>query len=111
MSLLSLDVTRRRLRLGAPDSETGWYAKSFDTSTIEMFIIPRGATELLSAAGTYARLDAVGLTCDGVEVGDEILTDAGVYYEVKDVKEHWVADSFSHREVHFVQLPLHENLI
>lgn len=108
MSLLDVEVTRRKLLLGAADSETKWYAKSFIESTIEMLIIPRAATSLATAAGTYVRTDAVGLTCDGVEEGDEILSASGVYYEVKATREHWVADSFMYRECDLVMLPLHE---
>lgn len=108
MSLLSLDVTRRKLTLGSPDSVTGWYSKSYTESTIEMMIIPRAASDIASAAGVYVRLDAVGLTCDGVDIGDEIKTASNVYYEVKATKEHWVADSFMYRECDLVQLPLHE---
>lgn len=105
MSLLNLEVTRRRLRLGTADSTTGWYAKSWNTSTIEMLIIPRAARELAMAAGVAVRTDAMGLTCDGVLHGDEILTSAGVYYEVKGIRDHWVADSFMYREVDLTLLP------
>lgn len=96
--------------MGAPDSTTGWYAKTFTTEpqAREMYILPRSASQLLSLAGTYVRSDAVGLTCDGFEVGDEVKTDAGVYYEVKAVRDHFLMNSFMHREVDLVQLPLHE---
>jgi len=107
---LHLQVTYRKLSLGAPDSVTGWYQKTFteQSRNIEILIIPKGATHLAVAAGTYVRLDAVGLTCDGVEEGDEIKTDNDVCYEVKAIREHFIANSFSHREVDLVQLPLHE---
>lgn len=105
---LSFNVTRRKLTLGSRDDTTGWYAKGFSESTIEMIVIPRAAANLAVQAGVYVRLDAVGLSCDGVEIGDEIKTDAGVYYEVKTVKEHWFADSFMYRECDLVELPFHE---
>lgn len=110
---LNLQVTHRKLSLGSRDSVTGWYAKSFteQARNIEMLIIPRSSASLARLAGTYVRLDALGLTCDGVKEGDEIKTDANVYYEVKATREYFISNSFSHREVDLVQLPLHEDLL
>lgn len=110
---LNLQVTLRKLSLGSRDSVTGWYEKEYteQARNIEMLIIPRSNTSLARRAGTYVRLDAVGLTCDGVAEGDEIKTDASVYYEVKAIREHFISNSFSRREVDLVQLPLHEDLL
>lgn len=105
---VTTDVTRRRLWLGSQDSVTGWYSKNFADETVEMVIIPRSATRLALTVGVYVRLDAVGLTADAVKAGDETKTDGNEYYEVKGVKEHFIGDSFSHRECDLTLLPLHE---
>lgn len=107
----SLDVTRRRLQLGSRDSTTGWYAKNYSTSTIEMIIVERGSRPSLLPSGTYVRTDALGLTADVVEEGDEIKTSSNKYYEVKTVREIYTlgGDSFAYREVDLVHLPF-ENL-
>lgn len=105
---LSFLVTRRKLQLGSRDSTTGWYDKAYAESTVDMIVVPRGATNMPLPAGVYVRLDAVGLTADPVDEGDEIKTDAGVYYEVKGVKLHYFADSFMYRECDLTRLALHE---
>jgi len=107
---LNLQVTLRKLTLGAPDSVTGWYTKSFTEQprAREVYIVERGSNRALLPPGSYVRTDALGLTCDGFEEGDEIKTENGVYYEVKATREHFFLNSFDHREVDLVQLPLHE---
>lgn len=95
---LSFNVTRRKLVLGTPDATTGWYTKSYTESTIEMIIFDRATSQFGLPAGTYIRLDAVGLTADPVEEGDQILTGPGVYYEVKGIKKHYLGDSFVRRD-------------
>ena len=102
------DVTRRRMYLGIRDSVTGWCAKNFVDTTIEMIIVPRGATEILSTVGTYARRDAVGVTMDAVEIGDKIFTESKVYCDVLAVQEHWLGDSFMYRACQLSMMPLHE---
>lgn len=102
----SLEVTRRRLTLGAPDSVTGWYEKGFTDPTIEMVIMPRGATQLMLAAGVFAREDAVGLTADVVEVGDQVKNPSdNTIYEVSSIQKVKFADSFSHRICDLKELP------
>lgn len=108
MSLLDVEVTRRKLQLSATrDSITGWYTKEWVTSTIEMLIMPRTSSFVSAVFGTYARTDFIGFTQDGVEIGDEI-QQGEYYYEVKDHRPQRIADSFSHREVDLTVLPLHE---
>jgi len=102
----SQDVTRRRLKLGAQDSVTGWYKPSYSTSTVEMVIIPRASTQTATAAGTYVRTDCLGLSAAGLEEGDELLTGHGVYYEVKATRDVYIGDSFHHRESDLTILPM-----
>lgn len=105
---LDPEVTYRLLTLGSRDSETGWYEKIYVESTIKMPIVPRGTTFTFQGVGYYARLDALGFTADPVEVGSQIKTKSGTYYEVKGVKPHYWLDSFMFREVDLAELPLHE---
>jgi len=104
----SCSVTRRALSLGNRDSETGWRVKSYSETTIKMIIIPRGATSLAVKAGTYVRLDAVGLTITSVKEADEIKTSGGTYYEVKTIRNHSLTpDTVEYYEVDLTKLPLH----
>jgi hypothetical protein len=105
---LTLNVTKRALTLGSADAITGWYAKSFTESTIEMILVQKGSTSSFLPPGTYVRTDALGLTADTVEEGDEILANSK-YYEVKTVRPHYLGDSFYYRECDLTLLPL-ENL-
>lgn len=108
MSLLDVEVTRRKLGLSAArDTVTGWYTKEFTPSTIEMLIMPRTSSFVSAVFGTYARTDFIGFTQDGVVIGDEVLLGSN-YYEVKSTRPQRIADSFSHREVDMTFLPLHE---
>lgn len=105
---LSFDVSRRKLVLGEPDSLTGWYKKSYTESTIEMILFDRATTSIPLPLGAYIRLDALGITADPVEIGDEIKTGDGRVYEVEAIREVWAADSFVRRDCDLTLLPLHE---
>lgn len=65
---LSLDVTRRALTLGVRDSTTGWYAKEYTESTIEMLIFTKGTTPSLLPPGSYVRYDALGITLSLIHI-------------------------------------------
>lgn len=107
-SIASCDITRRRLSLTSRrDATTGWYDKEYVESTAEGLLVPRLASNIASAAGTYVRLDAVLLTPDPFEEGDEIKTKSGEYYEIKSVKPYYLGESFWYRECQLVYLPLH----
>ena len=101
----STAATRRRLTLGSRDDTTGWYNKAYSEQPIDIVLLPKSARVLALSVGVHIRLDAVGLTADVVTLGDEIVTSNAEYYEVKGVREHYVADSFSHRTVDLVYLP------
>jgi len=97
----------RKLQLGVRDSVTGWYDKYYAPDvTIEMLIISRGTSSYAIAVGSYVRLDALGLTADEIRIGDEVEQEA-TYYEVKAIRDHRIANSFSHRECDLTQLPMH----
>jgi hypothetical protein len=96
--LASFNVTKRALALGSRDSWSGWRAKSWTESTIEMIIVPRGATQMALLAGTFPKLDAVGLTDDAAAVGDQVKDSAGIYYTVASIKDNYWGDSLIYRE-------------
>ena len=104
----SRDLTRRRLSLGTRDSTTGWYTKSFTEDTHEGVLIPKASSHLALRIGTYVRTDALLLTADCFEEGDEEKDAFEKYWEVKAVREVANGDSFSHRECDLARLPLHE---
>ncbi len=105
---MNLQVTKREMSLGSRDSVTGWRAISWATKTIEVIIFERGVTSSALPVGSYVRLDALGMTTDGLEEGNQILTDNGVYYDVEAVKEIFVGDSFYRRDCDLVKLPLYQ---
>jgi len=103
------NVTLRSLSLGVRDTITGWRAKSFSESTIEMIIISRGANAMHLIPGLYAQTDAVGRTRnETINMGDEVKTAADVYYEVKVIHDIHIGDLLWHRDCDLAELPLHE---
>jgi len=104
----SHDVTRRRLVLGdTRDSITGWYPRSFTETTVEGVLIPRASSHLALKAGTYVRTDALFLTADGFEEGDELEDGFSKFWEVKAIREISIGDSFRNRECDLSSIPLH----
>jgi len=95
--------------LGSRDSITGWYEPFWEDNDSEMVIISRGATSMALAAGVYVRLDAIGLTQDPMQEGDQIYVEGSrLYYEVKSAKPIHILGSFSHYECDLTLLPLHK---
>lgn len=108
----TFNVSRYELSLGAHDSRDawrGWRPKSYGAAeTIEMPIIPRGATKLSSIAGIYPILDAAGLTADPVAVGDRIKDSDSKYWDVEIVKPVYWGASFVYRECHLNKASMFE---
>lgn len=102
----TFNVTRREVSLGSHatrDSWRGWRTKSYPVesqTTIDMVIVPKGATRLAAMAGFYPILDAAGRTADPVAVGDQILDSNGEYWDVEIVEKIYWGDSFVYRNVH-----------
>lgn len=104
----SQEVTRRKLRLGAANATTGWYAITYDPETISMHMASRGSRGYYQAAGTWSQADYIGLTQDVVDLGDQI-KDANLnYYEVMSIRKVYDGDSFSHRVCELKTIPLYE---
>lgn len=104
---ISCELTRRRLTLGDRDSVTGWRAKEWTDKTVEGVIISRGARAITTEVGSYSVETADFYTCDGVEVGDELVTEDGTYYEVTSIMPHREGDSFLYRTCHIQSMPMH----
>jgi len=96
--MTSFNVTRRALSLGARLAWSGHRTKTFAETTIEVVIVPRGASQLAIIAGVYPVTDAIGLTADTVVVGDQIKDSANVYWDVETVEDVYWGDSFAYRQ-------------
>ena len=107
---LDFVVTRRALSLGAIDDVTGWYAKSFSETEIEMIIVPKGSFFTVLGMGFYARHTLTGYTQDAVVEGDKIKDSADIYYEIKTVEDRYFGDSFIYRECELTKIPIHYDM-
>jgi hypothetical protein len=105
--MTTADVTRRALSLGAQDTTTGWYAKSFSETTIKMIILPKGSSIIGLPTGNYAKYEHTGFTANTVAEGDEIKDANGSYYEIETVEEAWWLDAFSHFICGLSKMPMH----
>jgi hypothetical protein len=103
-------VTRRRLELGARDDTTGWRAKKWTEKTAEGLLLPKGSQRLATSVGTYVRTDALFMTMDVLDEGDEVKSATNQYFEVHAAREIFVGDSFSHRECDLMFLPMHADV-
>jgi hypothetical protein len=107
---LSFDVTRRALSLGSQDSVTGWYAKSFAETTIEVIFRSRGQfIQLATGMGGYAKHDLSGFTQDPMVEGDVIVDDTNMPFEVKSIDDYAgkLGNTFIFRECELAKLPLY----
>jgi len=106
----NIEITRRVLSLGSRDSTTGWRAKSWTESIIDMFIIPQSAQSLAAAAGYYVRTDALGLMNPSEEilVGDEVKNSNDEYYEVKTAPSPGIGDKRALYRCDLKKMPLHQ---
>jgi hypothetical protein len=91
---LSFLVTRRALALGAQDTVTGWYAKTY-TETADydkIVIVPKGYSLANFGIGTYAKYTTTGIICAPLFEDDEIIANAR-YYRVGSVEPVTIGDS------------------
>ena len=118
---LDATVTLRKLVLGARDSETGWYRKTFteadpiidaaDVTRIgNMYgvIQPRGARVQGFPAGIFAAEDAVMISAAFVDVGNQIKDHFSKYYEAKSYKQWTELNSHQYWETQLAELPFYE---
>lgn len=106
--MVSFNVTRRAPTLGSRDSWNGWRTISWSETTKEMIIIPRGATQLAMVAGVYPRLDAVGITADAFEEGDQVKDSVNDYWDIETIREVYWGDSFVSRECDLVKSVMYQ---
>lgn len=85
---LSFLVTRRELSLGAQDTVTGWYAKSYaETADYDkIVIVPKGFNLTQFGIGSYAKYATTGIICAPLSEGDEIIANSK-YYDVASVED------------------------
>jgi hypothetical protein len=104
----SFDVTRSALVLGGTrDAVTGWYPKSYVTSTIHMVIEQRETQNMALQLGYWVRLDAVGFTVDGADVYDLVTDSFGRTWIVETVKPIIVGDTVQFFVCDLKELPLY----
>jgi hypothetical protein len=109
-SMSSADVTRRALSLGAQDTTTGWYAKTYAETTIKMAILTKGSNLMLLPTGNYAKHELTGFTANTILEGDEVIDANGTYYEVVAAEEVWWLNNFSHYVCGLHKIPMHTDL-
>lgn len=98
-------VTRNILNLGIQDSQTGWYAKTYAASTIQMYIITKATKFLVLKQALFIEYDGDGYTKDAVAEGDIIAEANGVQYLVLTVCDRSILSQFSYYEVGLKMLP------
>jgi len=102
----SSTLTRNALSLGAQDAETGWYAKSYAQSNIEMYVITKATQYLVLKTGIFISYDGQGYTKDTVKEGD--ILNAGPdneQYLVISVCDRNILSQFRYNEVGLIVLP------
>jgi len=106
----NIEKTRRALSLGSRDSTTGWRARSWTESIVDMFIIPQSAQSLATAAGYHVRTDALGLMDPSEEIlaGDEVKNSNDEYYEVKTAPSPGIGDKRALYQCDLKKMPLHQ---
>jgi hypothetical protein len=102
----SVNVTRKRLTLGARDSTTGWYAKEYADSTVEMVIVQKESQSVALQAGYFVALDALGFTFDPLWIYDLIVDGSGRTWEIKTVKPARLGDGLLYYAYDLKELPL-----
>jgi len=103
-------VTRRELQLGAADPVTGWFAKNFAETTIEMAIFPRAMRSIALAAGLYPHYEVSGFHLDPVTEGDEVKDSFGNHYTVELIQPIPIGDSLGYYESNLTRLPIHYDM-
>ncbi len=101
------NVTRRTLVLGSADSKTGWYAKTYTTSTVDMAIYPRNRRQAALNMGFIPHYEISGYCAVPILEGDEVEDAFGNFYAVELVDPYQVGDTFYYNECSLSKLPLH----
>jgi hypothetical protein len=107
---IDTSVTLRTLQLGAADTVTGWYAKSFAESAIDMPIFPKAMRSEALRVGLYPHYEVSGFHIDPVVEGDEVKDSFGNYYEVELVSPVPLGDSLVYYESSLTKLPIHYDM-
>jgi len=98
-------VTLNTLSLGTQDPETGWYAKTYNPSSISMFVIPKQLQFKVLKYGLFIEHDAIGFTKDTVHEGDLITDQASNIYVVLAVRDRNILSQFMYSQVELKKQP------
>lgn len=103
-------MTRRELQLGGADTVTGWFAKNWAETQIEMAVIPRAMRSIALSVGLYPHYEVSGFHLDPVTEGDEVKDSFGDYYEVELTQPNPFGDSLVYYESKLTELPIHYDM-
>lgn len=98
-------VTLNALNLGAQESETGWYAKSYTPSSINMFVISKQLQFKVLKYGLFIEHDAIGFTKDTVHEGDLITDQASNIYLVLAVRDRNILSQYMYSQIELKKQP------
>lgn len=103
----SFAVTLSSLSFGTRDAVTGWYAKTYTDSTVNMIIVQKETQNAPLPVGYWVRLDALGLTVNTVNPYDLIKDALGRTWEVETVKPIVVGEVINYFVCDLKELPLY----
>jgi hypothetical protein len=105
--MTSADVTRRELVLGSQDSITGWYAPTYNETTIPVIIRPRGSSLTIGGFGYYAKYPETIFIADVIYEGDQIVDAQGATYLIRLAEQEWALNNFVGYVCDAERLPMH----
>ena len=105
--VLSANLTRRALSLGARDDKTGWCAKQWTETTIKGILLEAGQSVRMGDFGYTARYPHTLLSPSAVVEDDEVKDANNKYYHVESVKQLWTLDRFDGYASNLVKVDPH----
>jgi hypothetical protein len=102
-----IEVTHYELTLGDANATTGIPAQTYSEGTaIDMIILSKAATQILTGTGLYVKRDALGLTKTAVAEGDRIKDADDNYYTVTSVLPQPVGDVMAYYQADLIYNPM-----
>jgi hypothetical protein len=88
------------------DDASGWNIKSFESSTVKVWMIPKGEHVEVLVAGLAVVEDAAAVTQENIMDGDRIRDAAARTFLVKTYHDHYYQDKFVYRVLQLGRLPM-----
>ena len=103
--MVNLYVTLHSLVLGDQlTTPPYWFREGYTQSAIKMVIDAKGSNSILTGAGVYCKLDAIGYTRYQIYEGDVVEDAKGNYWMIMGIKECTRGATLDHFEVDLKQL-------